>query len=122
MLWPSRPATVPEADDTRVAVTGAGQRIGAGDRIATRRNDRALGVANRDIWTVTAVSPCGALTVAPADVTPTRAVPPGVARGVTPSRVGEWMLPAGYVTIHIELAYATTAHGCRAPPPPRRTW
>ena len=68
-------------------------------------------MANRDIWTVTAVSPSGALTVAPAGVTPTRAVPPGVAPGVTPSGVGERVLPAGYVTIHIELAYATTAHG-----------
>ncbi|SNR66385.1 AAA domain-containing protein [Blastococcus mobilis] len=98
-------------DDTRVAVTGTGQRIGAGDRIATRRNDRAMGVANRDIWTVTAVSPSGALTVAPADVTPTRAVPPGVTPGVTPSGVGERVLPAGYVTPHVELAYASTAHG-----------
>ena len=44
-------------DDIRVAVTEAGQRIGAGDRIATRRNDRDLGVANRDTWTVTACRP-----------------------------------------------------------------
>src|SRR3712207_7980986 len=35
------------------------------------RNDRALGVANRDIWTVTAVGSSGALAVVPADVTPT---------------------------------------------------
>jgi ATP-dependent exoDNAse (exonuclease V) alpha subunit len=94
-------------DDACVAVTGAGQRIGAGDRIATRRNDAALGVANRDIWTVTAVSPSGALIVVPADVTPT-----GAGRGdVTPAGAGERVLPAGYVTLHVELAYATTAHG-----------
>ena len=44
-------------DDGRVVVTAAGQRIGAGDRIATRRNDPDLGVANRDTWIVTAVGP-----------------------------------------------------------------
>ncbi|SOC50818.1 AAA domain-containing protein [Blastococcus aggregatus] len=98
-------------DDVRVAVTGAGQRIGAGDRIATRRNDRALRVANRDIWTVTAVGPSGALAVVPADVTPTGAVPAGVTPGVTPAGAGERLLPAGYVTAHVELAYANTAHG-----------
>ena len=99
-------------DDTRVAVTGAGQRIGAGDRIATRRNDRALGVANRDIWTVTAVGPSGALAVVPADVTPTPVVPAGVAPvGVTSAGAEERLLPAGYVTAHVELAYASTAHG-----------
>jgi hypothetical protein len=94
-------------DDTRVAVTGAGQRIGAGDRIATRRNDRRLGVANRDIWTVTAVDRHGALAVVSDDVTPTGAVP----AGATPARAGERVLPAGYVTTHVELAYASTAHG-----------
>ncbi|WP_369254127.1 MobF family relaxase [Geodermatophilus amargosae] len=94
-------------DDMRVAVTGAGQRIGAGDRIATRRNDRRLGVANRDIWTVTAVDRHGALVVVPDDVTPTGALP----AGVTPAGVGERVLPAGYVTTHVELAYASTAHG-----------
>jgi ATP-dependent exoDNAse (exonuclease V) alpha subunit len=87
-------------DDTRVAVTGAGQRIGAGDRIATRRNDRRLGVANRDIWTVVAVDRHGDLALMPTDVTPTGAVP----AGVTPARAGERVLPAGYVTTHVELA------------------
>ena len=71
-------------DDTRVAVTGAAQRIGAGDRITTRRNDRRLGVANRDNWTVTAVNRDGSLAIIPADVTPTGAVPVGV----TPAGAG----------------------------------
>lgn len=35
-------------DDRAVVTTRAGERIGAGDRIAARRNDRTLGVANRD--------------------------------------------------------------------------
>jgi exodeoxyribonuclease V alpha subunit len=90
-------------DDIRVAVTEAGQRIGAGDQIATRRNDRHLGVANRDTWTVTALDRDGRLTVTPAAAN----VTPG---GVTPS-TGERVLPADYVTSHVELAYASTAHG-----------
>ena len=35
-------------------MTGAGERIGVGDRIATRRNDPDTGVANRETWTVIA--------------------------------------------------------------------
>jgi hypothetical protein len=96
-------------DDTRVAVTASGQRIGAGDRIATRRNDSDLGVANRDTWTVTAVHSDGRLAVLPADVTPREAVP----AGVTPARAGKRVLPAGYVTSNVELAYASTAHGAQ---------
>ncbi|WP_448642946.1 MobF family relaxase [Geodermatophilus sp. URMC 63] len=104
-------------DDTRVAVTGAGQRIGVGDRIATRRNDRDLGVANRDTWTVVAVGCDGDLAVVPTEVTPRGAVaarvtPTGTAPGhVTPPEAGQRVLPAGYVTSHVELAYASTAHG-----------
>jgi exodeoxyribonuclease V alpha subunit len=90
-------------DDTRVVITRSGQRIGVGDRIATRRNDRYLDVANRDTWTVTAADRGGRLTVTPTigDVTPA---------GVIPS-TGERVLPADYVTAHVELAYASTAHG-----------
>ena len=44
-------------DDRRVAVTRAGQRLGAGDVVVTRRNDPDLGVANREAWTVTRVHP-----------------------------------------------------------------
>ncbi|HEV7788226.1 MAG TPA: MobF family relaxase, partial [Pseudonocardia sp.] len=49
----NRLVTDGRVDDVRVVTTRAGQRIGAGDRIATRRNDRDLEVANRDTWTVT---------------------------------------------------------------------
>jgi exodeoxyribonuclease V alpha subunit len=86
-------------DDTQVVTTRAGQRIAAGDRIATRRNDRALAVANRDTWTVTAVDRRGELTVVPADATAAAPV--------------ERMLPADYVTEHVQLAYASTAHGAQ---------
>lgn len=44
-------------------VTRRGERIGLGDRIATRRNDRDLGVANRDVWTVAGVGDDGSLVV-----------------------------------------------------------
>ncbi|GAB3320352.1 hypothetical protein GCM10027451_41100 [Geodermatophilus aquaeductus] len=93
-------------DDTRTATTRAGQRIGVGDRIATRRNDRTLGVANRDTWTVTAVGPDGELVVTPSDT-----VPADVTPGVTPTGAAGRPLPADYVTAHVELAYVTTAHG-----------
>jgi exodeoxyribonuclease V alpha subunit len=92
----------------RVAVTTrAGQRIGAGDRVATRRNDRDLGVANRDTWNVTAVGRHGELIVTPADAIPLDVTPDGV----TPIGTQQRVLPADYVTSHVELAYASTAHG-----------
>ena len=74
-------------------VTRRGERIGLGDRIATRRNDRDLGVANRDTWTVTGVGDDGSLLVV--------------------GRAGRRELPAGYVDEHVELAYATTVYGAQ---------
>ncbi|WP_245177146.1 MobF family relaxase [Geodermatophilus sp. DF01-2] len=92
-------------DDAQVVTTRAGQRIGAGDRIATRRNDRNLEVANRDTWTVTAVGRRGGLLV-------TGTATGDVSRGdVTPAAAPVRVLPAHYVTDHVELAYASTAHG-----------
>jgi hypothetical protein len=91
-------------DDAQVATTGSGQRIGVGDRVATRRNDRHLGVANRDTWTVTAIDRDGRLTVTPAAANVTPA-------DVTPSTPRQRVLPADYVTSHVELAYASTTHG-----------
>ncbi len=92
-------------DDAQVAITGSGQRIGVGDQVATRRNDRTLRVANRDTWTVTAIDHDGRLTVTPTagDVIPA---------GVTPA-TRERVLPAGYVTAHVEVAYASTAYGAQ---------
>ena len=43
--------------------TAAGERISVGDQIATRRNDRDLGVANRERWTVTGTDDRGGLVV-----------------------------------------------------------
>ena len=73
--------------------TAAGEQIGIGDRVATRRNDRDLAVANRDTWTVTGVQQDGSVRVA--------------------GRNGQRVLPAAYVREHVELAYATTIHGAQ---------
>ncbi len=82
-------------DDLRGVVTGAGERLGVGDRVVTRRNDRDLAVANRDTWTLTGIDHDGTLTV----------------RG--DGRTGSRSLPAGYAAEHVELAYATTVHGAQ---------
>jgi hypothetical protein len=74
-------------DDQHTTTTAAGQRIGAGDRITTRRNHRGLDVANRDTWTV---DRHGGIT----------------ATGAHGSRT----LPGDYVRRHVELAYAATIH------------
>ncbi len=79
-------------DDTDVVTTRTGQRIGAGDRIATCRNDRELDVANRDCWTATALDARGGLLV-------------------TPAGDAVRVLPGWYVTDHVELAYAATVYG-----------
>jgi conjugative relaxase-like TrwC/TraI family protein len=79
-------------DDTRVLVTRVGERIGVGDKVATRRNDYDLGVANRDTWTVTALDD-GTLHLA--------------------GKTGERTLPVGYAAAYVELAYATTCYGAQ---------
>ncbi|MEO8518022.1 MAG: MobF family relaxase [Dermatophilaceae bacterium] len=79
--------------DTAAVTTGAGERIGVGDRVATRRNEPTLDVANRDTWTVTGIAPDGALAL--------------------DGGRGERRLPAGYVQDHLELAYATTVYGAQ---------
>ncbi|KQT01302.1 hypothetical protein ASG23_06955 [Cellulomonas sp. Leaf395] len=93
-------------------VTGAGvasasgERIGLGDRIVTRRNERTLRLAgagphsyvrNGDLWTVTHTHPDGSLTASR-----TRS-----ATGVGAASV---LLPANYVAQDVELGYASTTH------------
>jgi exodeoxyribonuclease V alpha subunit len=80
--------------DTAAITTQAGERIGVGDRVATRRNDRALQVANRDTWTLTAVADDGTATV-------------------TGSAGQQRVLPPSYARQHVELAYATTSYGAQ---------
>ncbi len=84
---------VTTGEATDVVVTAAGERIGVGDRIATRRNDADLDVANRETWTVTGCLRSGDLTVTGAS--------------------GTRRLPAAYVHSCVELAYATTIYGAQ---------
>jgi conjugative relaxase-like TrwC/TraI family protein len=81
-------------EDRRVIVTGDGQRLGIGDAIVTRRNDPALGVANRESWTVTRVDRDGRLTVTGRDR-------------------GQRELPVCYLREHVELGYAVTGYGAQ---------
>ncbi len=72
-------------------------RVGIGDQIITRHNDRRLRagrgwVRNGDRFTVTDIRDDGSLTVRRAS-----------GRGVV-------VLPAGYVADHVDLGYAVTAH------------
>jgi ATP-dependent exoDNAse (exonuclease V) alpha subunit len=80
-------------DSADFMVTVRGERIGLGDRIATRRNDPDLGVANRQTWTVTGIGADGTLLL----------------RGHGRDRE----LPAQYAARFVELAYATTVHGAQ---------
>jgi ATP-dependent exoDNAse (exonuclease V) alpha subunit len=78
--------------------TAAGERIGVGDTIATRRNSRDLDVANREMWTVVSCED-GALTVV--------------------GDAGRRVLPPSYVQRDVELAFATTAYGAQGATVPR---
>jgi conjugative relaxase-like TrwC/TraI family protein len=74
-----------------------GQRVGVGDEVITRANNRLLvtgsrWVKNGDRWTVTVTNQDGSMAVRRAGGT------------------GEVVLPADYAAAHVELAYATTAH------------
>ncbi|GEA90236.1 ATP-dependent DNA helicase [Cellulomonas cellasea] len=81
-----------------------GTVIGVGDHVVTRTNNRRLRadgghVRNGDLWTVTASSPDGALTVTRLARRSDGKEPPGTV-----------VLPPDYVAEHVDLAYATTTH------------
>ena len=82
-----------KVDDTRVIVTGGGERIGVGDKVSTRRNDYDLNVANRDTWTVTGLADNGTLHLA----------------GTSGTR----QIPRSYAIRDVELAYASTVYGAQ---------
>ena len=82
-----------EADAGDLMVTARGERIGLGDRVATRRNDPDLRVANRQTWTVTGIGDDGSLTL----------------HGHGRDRE----VPSAYAARFVELAYATTVHGAQ---------
>jgi len=79
--------------DDAVTVRGSdGLEIGAGDRVMTRQNSVEHGVANRQVWTVTAVTDNGQVEL------------------VGPQHE-QAVLPPAYVRESVHLAYASTTHG-----------
>jgi exodeoxyribonuclease V alpha subunit len=80
-------------DSADSMVTARGERIGIGDRVATRRNDPDLGVANRQTWNVFGIGDDGNL--------------------VLHGHGREREIPAEYAARFVELAYATTVHGAQ---------
>ena len=104
-------------DDTSAVITRAGQRIGAGDRIATRRNDRGLGVANRDTWTVTAVGRRRR-----AGCHPRRRAAMTSPGGVTPAHWGSGCCPRTTSPRTWSWPTPPPRTACRVTPSPPRTW
>jgi len=92
---------VGRVDDTRTVALADGNHVGAGDQIVTRDNDRhnrsgdGRFVANRDHWTVRAVTPLGGL----------RVVRDGSDHTVD--------LDPAYVAGWVQLAYASTVHAAQ---------
>lgn len=82
----------PEGEGAAIT-TAAGERIGLGDRVATRRNDSDLQVTNRQTWTVAGMGEDGSLLLC--------------------GRGREREVPPDYSTRFVELAYATTVHGAQ---------
>jgi conjugative relaxase-like TrwC/TraI family protein len=87
------PATGNSTDADPSLVTARGERVGLGDRVATRRNDPDLGVANRQTWTVAGIDENGSL----------------ILHGQGRARE----IPSEYATRFVELAYATTVYGAQ---------
>lgn len=85
-----------EIPDVTAAVASDGLPVGPGDLVMTRRNDNALGVANRQTWIVQRVNDEGDVWVLPAS---------------TIGHPTSKRLPAAYVAEHVHLAYASTAYG-----------
>ena len=83
----------PDPKDRPEITTAGGERIGLGDRVATRRNDPDLQAANRQTWTVAGVRRDGSL--------------------LLNGRGRDREIPADYATRFVELAHATTVHGAQ---------
>lgn len=86
-----------EVDETTTVAGSDGLPIGRGDVITTRKNDNALGVANRQAWTVQGVGSDGTVWAVE------NSSPPKHRRSVA--------LPSSYVGEHVHLGYAATAYG-----------
>lgn len=82
--------------DVSVTTIGRdGDPIAAGALVATRQNDRELGVANRQTWLVDSVNADGRVTVK------------------DPNTGHRRTLSAEYVASNVQLAYAVTGHGAQ---------
>lgn len=90
-----------QVGDTRTITLADGNRVGVGDQIVTRDNDRfnrsgdGRFVANRDLWTVQNITDHGGLQVTRVD---------------TDQTVD---LDASYVADRVQLAYASTIHAAQ---------
>jgi exodeoxyribonuclease V alpha subunit len=82
-----------DATEESTLTTDRGEVLGVGDRVATRRNDPDLQVANRQTWTVTGIGRDGSV--------------------ILHGRGRDRQIPAEYATRFVELAYATTVHGAQ---------
>jgi exodeoxyribonuclease V alpha subunit len=85
-----------DAAEGSTVTTDRGEVLGIGDRVATRRNDPDLQVANRQTWTITGIGGDGSIVLHG----------PG-------QRGRDREIPADYVNSFVELAYATTVHGAQ---------
>ena len=83
-----------DRNDDGDITTSRGERIGIGDRVATRRNDADLHVANRQTWSVAAIDDNGSL-------------------ALLHGRGRDRQVPAQYAARFVDLAYATTVHGAQ---------
>ena len=95
-------------------VTRAGEKIGVGDRIATRRNDPDLDVANRETWTATSHGEDGSLTVN--GRTGSRNLPAAYATGVSSSPT-----PPPCTAPRAKPSTPRTCSSASTPAPPRPT-
>lgn len=89
-----------------------GCTAGVGDLIAARQNDYGIGVFNRAQYQVTAIGDDGSLTVVPTDRDAANIHPtdPGAADH---EGTGAVILPADYVSEHVQLGYAATVHAAQ---------
>ncbi|WP_300404150.1 MobF family relaxase [Nocardioides sp.] len=95
-------------DDHTVVTTRAGERLGVGDRVATRRNDVQYGLANRQRWTITAITPAtGYVLTTSKDDGPALELTLRNDHGITRQ------VPSWYAQAWVESAYATTVYGAQ---------
>ena len=99
----------------RVATTSSGEPIGTGDRVTTRRNDRGLGVANRDRWTVTSIDDNGGVVVRWAPSVS------GACPATTSPSTWSWTTPPPCTGSRARPSTTPTSSSARPPAPPRRT-